>query len=349
MNINFCCTSGLLAGNGYGKMGIALIRELHERGFGIRISGYMYMDSLQYVPELVRRRTLLNTNPVGVTLVTGSPHLPRDVQGTTAVLYTMSESTKISDQWVQAINERFKAVIVSAPELVDIYRACGVRVKCHYIALGVEPPSEDLTGLKRTRKVDSDHPFTFLTYSLGEMRKGADVALLAFKRAFGGRSEYKLQIKTRRRAGTWLAGVDDNQIEVVEGDLSDQEWYRLLAQADCFVFPSRGEGYGLPPREAVLAGTPTIATAWLGLWDVAQWGLPIQIAEMRPAMFEVVGANAADSQWAEPDIDHLIVQMHRAAKGDHRSLVERGQRYLRNHADWANTAKQVAEVLENYR
>ena len=37
---------------------------------------------------------------------------------------------------------------------------------------------------------------------------------------------------------------------------------------DCFVFPSHAEGSGLPPREAMATGLPTILTNWSGLTEV---------------------------------------------------------------------------------
>src|SRR5690606_16017389 len=39
----------------------------------------------------------------------------------------------------------------------------------------------------------------------------------------------------------------------------------LFSQADCLVFPSKGEGWGLPPREAVALGIPAIVPRHTGL------------------------------------------------------------------------------------
>ena len=51
------------------------------------------------------------------------------------------------------------------------------------------------------------------------------------------------------------------------GTWPTQELAALYGLADCYVHPSRGEGFGLPVAEAMLAGVPVISVAWSGLAD----------------------------------------------------------------------------------
>ena len=44
------------------------------------------------------------------------------------------------------------------------------------------------------------------------------------------------------------------------GRVSDQELVRLYNQAECFVFPSLYEGFGLPPLEAMACGCPVLVS-----------------------------------------------------------------------------------------
>ncbi len=47
----------------------------------------------------------------------------------------------------------------------------------------------------------------------------------------------------------------------VVGHVSDDKLARLYAGATAFVYPSLGEGFGLPPLEALRAGVPTVSSA----------------------------------------------------------------------------------------
>ncbi|NIV10096.1 MAG: glycosyltransferase, partial [Aliifodinibius sp.] len=53
--------------------------------------------------------------------------------------------------------------------------------------------------------------------------------------------------------------------------VSDEEMVAMNMRADCFVFPAKGEGWGLPPFEAAAMGiTPIIPdkgafTEWINL------------------------------------------------------------------------------------
>jgi glycosyltransferase involved in cell wall biosynthesis len=51
-------------------------------------------------------------------------------------------------------------------------------------------------------------------------------------------------------------------------DVSEAELPRLYAQADLFLFASLGEGFGLPPLEAMAAGAPVVTSAITSLPEV---------------------------------------------------------------------------------
>lgn len=123
--------------------------------------------------------------------------------------------------------------------------------------------------------------FTFLHHNAYEYRKNTPAVLEAFTREFTLQEDVKLIIKARdRRSSTWLApkiapytakqlelkvhniekfkkkhlGIEHPQIEEIIGHISDAEMVRLNSEAHCFVFPALGEGWGLPPFEAMAMG-----------------------------------------------------------------------------------------------
>src|SRR5205807_8264080 len=47
---------------------------------------------------------------------------------------------------------------------------------------------------------------------------------------------------------------------VLLGMVSEEEKVRLMRSADCLVYPTRYESFGLPPLEAMAAGCPVVAS-----------------------------------------------------------------------------------------
>lgn len=322
---------------GYGKVEAGLMMGMDALGAPMKVA-YPLLAKKGRMKYAVRKVG-------GTVLVVGSPEWGSRISGSKRLIaYTMSESTCVSQDWVNALNDRFEAVIVPCPPLVDVYRDSGVLIPIHYVPMGIDLNPPHLT-LRPSRPTE----FTFLTYSLGDMRKGAHLAMMAFKRLFDGLPGCKLIVKARDGATlTWLAGNDEPNIEVIGGERPEAEWYELLARVHCFVFPSYGEGFGLPPREAALAGLPVIATQWLGLWDVDRWGYPLPVGRMLPAQFDIFDANADGSLWAEPDIAALDKQMRFVYEHYQHALIQarRGRVYLMEHFKWRDTARELLRLID---
>lgn len=322
--INLYTPNGCNSYTGYGKLELGIAREMQRAG--VRINVY--------------------PDPYAPTLITGfaewlqAPH----VRHTRRWILTQSESTRVSPEWVDLLNRNAEAVFVTNEALPEIYRESGVYRPVIAVGHGV-----DMHVPATAPGWDGESRFEWLTYSYGDMRKGAEVALMAFKQLFQGDERHHLTIKARDGAGTWIDAVklgDDPQVTVVMGQQSEREWMQMIEKSHCFLFPSRAEGFGLPPREATLAGVPTIATQWLGMADVDCWGLPIRVADMWPAQYDSWQANAEGSLWAQPDADHLKEQMmwvygnYEAAR---KKAVEGGW-YIRSENRWSDV---VANILDH--
>jgi glycosyltransferase involved in cell wall biosynthesis len=118
-----------------------------------------------------------------------------------------------------------------------------------------------------------DAPFV-LTHARLDPRKGLDVALAAFERlvdaglphrwCVSGPIGYRGEaILAALRASPAAARID------VLGAVSDAELRALYRAADQFWFPSRGEGFGLPPLEAMREGAPVLCARGSSLDEVA--------------------------------------------------------------------------------
>jgi glycosyltransferase involved in cell wall biosynthesis len=111
------------------------------------------------------------------------------------------------------------------------------------------------------------------------------------------------------------AAAADPRIVVVDAHLAAADKNALIRALDCYVSLHRSEGFGLTIAEAMLLGTPVIATDYGGSRDLAT-SFNALLVDARPV---AIGPGhepyPADGEWAEPDLDHAAAQM-RAARAD---------------------------------
>ena len=96
----------------------------------------------------------------------------------------------------------------------------------------------------------------YLSVGALEPRKAPDVLVSAFRRARADGLEAGLVFVGEGRLRDRLSG---DGVHVL-GHVSDGDLAELYRGAVALVMPSRLEGFGLPPAEAALAGTPAIVT-----------------------------------------------------------------------------------------
>jgi len=262
-------------------------------------------------------------------------------------LYTMFESSRLPAGHVELMNEKARAVIVPCDWCAEVFRANGVTTPISVAGLGVDGadfPVIERCGAQNDRR---DRPYTFLWSGTPDQRKGWDVAYTAFWQAFQGDTDVRM-IMHFRTLPKGIKGCGDTNVELVEGRLSDAEWLALLARADAFVFPSRGEGWGQPPREAAMTGLPVMATNWSGLAaGIEHWALPLRVTRWSPAEFGFWGDDDL-GEWAEPEPEHLVALMRWCVEHP-KQAAQRGQAaaaWLRENATWERTARAVADTCQ---
>ena len=83
--------------------------------------------------------------------------------------------------------------------------------------------------------------------------------------------------------------------------MTEEEQCVWLCQADCFVAPARGEGWGLIPTQTISMAVPTIVSLSSGQNEFAH--LATGTVSCRKSLAETIG------RWDEPDRDELADQM----------------------------------------
>ena len=251
---------------------------------------------------------------------------------------TMFESNELPSGWSARLNQCDR-VLLPSPWLIDVFRAAGVTTSLAVVPLGIR---EEYSFVERP---DRGGPFTFLTLATSGLRKGWDVAIRAFCRAFGADPNYRLIVKTRNQSLD--PGPLPPNIEILAADLDSKEMVRLYGRVDAAVFASRGEGFGLPAREAAATGLPVIATAWSGLADgLNHWGIPLSFSMTTAWPKHPDPSLRQCGQWAEPDEQKLVGLMKELVQKpvDQQAAQARSE-WIRTNHSWASFASAVTDHL----
>jgi len=166
-----------------------------------------------------------------------------------------------------------------AEEVVAEFGADPARVRA--VHHGVDPPtlsatsSGSLAGPRHERRLEASsgsspesterQPYLLAVGTI-EPRKDYPGLVRAFDMVAGSRPDLRLVIAGAPGWGMEafdraVAGAHHGDRVVRDGYVDDARLARLLAGACALVFPSRYEGFGFPPLEAMAAGIPVVATA----------------------------------------------------------------------------------------
>ena len=234
--------------------------------------------------------------PEGVAVWVTTPNHARGwYDGQWKVLSTMWETMSLPEGFREGLHN-FEQLVVPSAHNLELFQSFHENV--YQVPLGVD----GWEWRPRPRRPPTNR-FVFLVCGNGA-RKGVDLAVKAFQKLFNGGSLYPrpvLQIKSASPVDAPLG----TGIQHISGFLSDSEEQELYAQAHCFLAPSRGEGFGLQPLQAIASGLPTVLTDAHGHAGFARLGWPIPAGRSKADYF----LHGDGGEWWEPDLDALCGRM----------------------------------------
>lgn len=254
------------------------------------------------------------------------------------------ETTVIPRSWIGKING-FDALLVPCVQNIQAFRDSGVKIPIELIHWGVEPKA--FYPIERK----PDHVFTFGCMGYLSERKGVDVLISAFQEEFPREKDVRLILKTS--APGWNFPYRDDRIKLQHGQVTQQDLMNdFFSQVDCFVFPTRGEGFGLTPLEAMATGIPAIVTGWSGPLEymTTDVGWTIDHTMTRASVFTDEIYKEECGEWAEPSKDHLKSLMRYAY--EHRDEVKQkganAARYVQENWLWKDQIKTFHDALAKH-
>jgi glycosyltransferase involved in cell wall biosynthesis len=146
---------------------------------------------------------------------------------------------------------------------------------------------------------------------------GDDVALVL--KTLGGERH------PEEHAAVLAAAASHPQVRVVDAQLAAADKNALIRALDCYVSLHRSEGFGLTIAEAMLLGTPVVATDYGGSRDFVTAFNALLVDASPVAIGPGHDPYPADGAWADPDLDHAAAQL-RVARADPQAARARARR-----------------------
>jgi len=228
------------------------------------------------------------------------------------------EVAALPPRWLRAF-DLVDEVWAGSRFVADVFAAVAP-VPVVHVPIPVREPVASQKGRAQLGLAADGFLFGFVfDYASVAARKNPLGLIEAFSRAFPGGGGVALVLKTLggerhpdEHAALLAAAAADPRIVVIDEHLCVEDKNALIRALDCYVSLHRSEGLGLTIAEAMLLGTPVIATDYGGSRDLAT-AFNALLVDARPVP---IGAGhdpyPADGEWAEPDLDHAAAQMRAA-------------------------------------
>lgn len=328
---------------GYGRLGVQLHQALTAQGVdvydgqripdeGVRIGPSARADAM----DAAKRSKDTNV----ICWVSAPAHAYHGwLDGQYAVMNTMYETTWLPEAFREHLHN-FDLLVVPSDQNVELFSRFHPNVK--KVLLGVDPDRWHYRERPAT-----DRYFRFLIAGSGP-RKGGDLVQRAFAAAFPDERTDgpapRLVIKSPRGDDEILS---PSRTEFVSGYLSSDEEVELYESAHVYVQPSRGEGFGLQPLQAVAQGLPTILTAAHGHAGFAHLGYGLGSELVKSPAGSFLHGDHPEMRWWEPDFDELVDNMRYVYDNYDRALEtgRLGAECVAREFTWRNVATQFQAAI----
>jgi glycosyltransferase involved in cell wall biosynthesis len=266
MNINFISPINTLS---YGYVGLNLLKALKSLGHNVALwtigPGEAQMQDAPFIDGAVYNTKFYDVTAPCVRLW-HQYDLSMYVGRGKHIGFPIFELDSFTGEEIYQLNS-VDALCVCSDWAVDVLLDNHVKTPCYIVPLGV-----DRNIFSDTIETSPGHSTVFMNCGKWELRKGHDVLITAFNKAFEPNDDVKLVLhcanpfpNVDNKAWTITAMRSklgrEGKIYVSPNRLATQrEIVRLFSVADCGVFPSRAEGWNLELLEFMSMGKQVIAT-----------------------------------------------------------------------------------------
>ncbi len=295
-----------------------------------------------------------------------APHFQPQPDAAANIGRTMFETDRLPEGWADACN-RMDAVWVPTEFNRQTFAKAGVDPEKLRVVPGAIDAARWDPGVA-TYRINGARGFNFLSIFDWTLRKGWDVLIRAFVVEFKADEDVALLFKVHSSLGASLESIvrcvesflidtlgrDLNRIPDIvfqDTNIPDARMPSLYRGANCYVMPTRGEGWGRPFMEAMAMGLPTIGTNWSGQTEFMNAENSLLLDSTLVDVPERGWREIPTYQghkWAEPSEAHLRQLMRQAFEDREagRLLGERARHDITQNYNYAVVSARIAEEAE---
>jgi glycosyltransferase involved in cell wall biosynthesis len=227
-------------------------------------------------------------------------------------------------------------------------------VPVHVVGKGLRAPDPRIWTPFVRRFKRANGPFTFLylaEFASSIIRKNPLDGVRAFQRAFDrGNQNVRLVLKMRNiQPGHW-SNIDgyweeleeliaaDRRIELVTGDLPEEEYWAMIGSADALLALHRAEGFGYPVADAMMLGRPVVVCDYSGPHDFCDEETAFLVdVDVVPTPPEHLHCSGYIGNWGLPRMDSAVAAMRRVVtdRAEAAKRAAAGQERIRHQYDFA--------------
>jgi len=333
-------------GDGYGTAAENMILALTKLGVNLFVRQCWFLDrtALDDITRAKLNEHITELYRVGICMATPGEFIKLPTAFRIGfTMYESSEPLKIHPEWRHDCYNVDMLVVPSEFSKEAFSSFVDVPIEVCPLALN------ELYIKPTRRKPKADGSFKFVCYGTLTGRKAPLELMEVFTRAFPIKQypNVRMEFKTRLGIFGWgenmLPDITDPRVVIHNGDWFPNQMLAWLLDADAMVFPSKGEGYALPPREAMATGLPTIFAANTGMLDFVNdkynWSVPTHHTEDSPL----------GGVWHIPDWDNLADVMLNVYHNQKKSFDKayRGAKWYASEFGPQNAAKRLVSIVNN--
>jgi glycosyltransferase involved in cell wall biosynthesis len=272
--------------------------------------------------------------------------------------YSTWETTRIPEHWIIQINRLFDIQIVPSYYNKNIYQNSGVSIPIEVIPHCFNASDFDVPPMDFSTMAFKDS-FKFLSVFQWIPRKNPKGLLKAYFSKFYGVKDVVLIIKSygvnhsleeQQRLREQIQTVKQEMqldakcppVFLITKVLSRSELCSLFTACDCFVLPTRSEGFGMPFAEASAAGLTVVAPDYGGHREFLKGEFAyLSDYQITPVSKMTFPYYSGLTEWCEPDLVDFRIGMDYFY-----DLKKSNQTEFRKYSE---DAKKMAQEKLNYK